>query len=83
VTVKYGDLNLSTIEGASTLYHRLKSAATSVCDDQGRGIGAYQAWRSCYRAAMADAVAKVNSPLLTGLYKGPNNTAPKTAMLNK
>ncbi|MGH8133968.1 MAG: UrcA family protein [Steroidobacteraceae bacterium] len=83
VTVSYRDLNLSTIEGATALYRRLKVAANSVCDEPGAGIGAYQAWRSCYQAAMADAVTRVNSPLLTALYKGPNSSAAKTAMLSK
>ena len=49
-TVSYRDLNLSTIEGATALYLRIKRAANHVCDE------------SCYQAAIADAVAKVNSP---------------------
>jgi len=83
VTVSYRDLNLSTIEGATTLYHRLKVAARSVCEDSSSGLAAYQTWQSCYRAAIADAVTKVNSPLLTTLYKGPNSPTTRTAMVNK
>jgi UrcA family protein len=82
VTVNYRDLNLSTIAGATTLYQRLTRAAHSVCDSPEPGVDAYREWKSCYQAAMADAVAKVNNPLLTGLYNG-YSPATKTAMLTK
>jgi len=62
VTVNYRDLNLSTIEGATALYQRLQAAARAVCDGpQSEGVHAYQEWRSCYQAAIADAVAMVDS----------------------
>lgn len=83
VTVNYRDLNLSTIDGAITLYQRLKGAARTVCDGPLTGIAAYQEWRSCYDAAMADAVAKVNNPLLTAVHRGPNKDATSIAMLTK
>ena len=83
VTVNYRDLNLSTIEGAITLYQRLKGAARTVCDGPEAGVSAYLEWKSCYQAAMADAVKKVNNPLLTALYRGPDKQAKATAMLTK
>jgi UrcA family protein len=83
VTVNYRDLNLSTIAGATTLYQRLQGAARSVCDGPSGGLHAYQEWRSCYEAAIADAVAKVNSPLLTAVHRGPAKNAQVTAMLTK
>jgi UrcA family protein len=83
VTVNYRDLNLSTIQGATALYQRLTRAARSVCDGPATGVHAYQEWRSCYEAAMADAVAKVNSPLLTSLYRGPVKDSNVTAMLTQ
>ena len=79
-TVSYRDLNLSTIEGATALYQRLRQAATSVCDERGTGLDRYQAWQACYRAAIADAVAKVNSPLLTSVYSGKGRPGIVTAM---
>jgi UrcA family protein len=82
-TVNYRDLNLSTIQGAITLYERLKGAARTVCDGPVTGVAAYQEWRSCYDAAIADAVAKVNSPLLTAVHRGPNKDATTIAMLAK
>jgi UrcA family protein len=83
VTVNYRDLNLSTIEGAITLYERLKGAARTVCNGPLTGVDAYREWRGCYDAAIADAVAKVNSPLLTTVHRGPNKDATTVALLTK
>ncbi len=83
VTVNYRDLNLSTLDGAITLYERLKGAARTVCDGPLTGVAAYQEWRSCYDAAMADAVAKVNNPLLTAVHRGPNKDTGTIAMLTR
>ena len=83
VSVNYRDLNLSTIDGAITLYERLKGAARTVCDGPLTGVAAYQEWRSCYDAAIADAVAKVNSPLLSAVHRGPNKDASTIAMLTR
>ncbi|MGN6454248.1 MAG: hypothetical protein ACTHL7_14435 [Steroidobacteraceae bacterium] len=41
-------------DGAITLYQRLKGAARMVCDGPVTGVAAYQEWRSCYDAAMAE-----------------------------
>ena len=81
-TVSYRDLNLSTIEGATALYLRIKHAANHVCDEPEAGVAQYQQWRSCYRAAIADAVAKVNSPLLTAVHGGKKESS-VTAMNSK
>ena len=83
VSVDYRDLNLSTIEGAITLYERLKGAARAVCDMPLTGVDAYDEWRSCYEAAIPDAVATVNSPLLTAVHGGPNRGAPTIASLTR
>ena len=82
-TVSYRDLNLSTIEGATALYLRIKHAANHVCDEPGTGIAHFQEWKSCYQAAIADAVAKVNSPLLTSVHGGKNGESTVTAMNRK
>jgi UrcA family protein len=82
-TVSYRDLNLSSIEGATALYQRIKRAANHVCDEPGAGIAHFQEWQSCYQAAIADAVAKVNTPLLTAVSSGKSKESTATAMLNK
>ena len=81
VTVSYRDLDLKTIEGARTLYQRLKGAARTVCE--GSGVGGVQdvvGFRACFDAALSEAVAKVNTPFLTAMHgKAPT----QTAMLSK
>jgi len=83
VTVNYRDLDLSTIDGATALYQRLKGAARTVCEGPSTGLAAYQDWRNCYEAAMADAVKKVNNPLLSALFHGSGKQPTTTAMLSK
>jgi len=82
VKVDFRDLDLSTSAGAQTLYRRITSAARDVCGYEGRALTDVAAWKGCYRGAIADAVAKVNNPLLTALHTGrPSNTT--TAMLSR
>jgi UrcA family protein len=83
VTVHYRDLNLSTLAGATILYQRIKGAGRSVCGDEGRRFDEQRQWNSCYQRAVADAVATVNSPMLTGVYSGENHESNATAMLRK
>jgi len=68
-TVKYADLNLTDAKGVQTLYWRLTSAATTVCDvpDQ-RELARAAVAKHCVDQAMAHAIATVNNPLLTSLY---------------
>src|SRR5450432_3231397 len=68
VTVSYGDLNLSTSEGASVLYARISHAAHKVCDAGDiRNLDAQAAGHACERAAVAQAVHAVHSPQLAAL----------------
>lgn len=59
VRVPYGDLNLTTEDGASTLRARVAAAARQVCSVEGsdiRNLQAYAAERSCEAQAIANAV---------------------------
>jgi UrcA family protein len=82
ITVSFRDLDLSSIAGATTLYHRIQSAAKQVCG-YAPGITLIEraAWQACYRDATADAVRKVNNPLLTAVHAG--RKPEMTAMLSK
>lgn len=73
VKVKYSDLNMNTIAGANTLYTRIRGAARFACGDEGRRWEEIRQWNSCYREAVSDAVASVNSPLLTSVHNGAIN----------
>ena len=77
--VNYEDLNLNTLAGVSVLYSRIERAARLVCgpnNDQSR----HGQWKTCYRMAIAAAVAKVNNPLLTAIHDSKFG-APKLATL--
>jgi UrcA family protein len=64
--VPFSDLDLSRIEGTTALYGRLRHAARMVCDPilTQRPLF-FKEHRACVDKAVADAVAKVNRPLLT------------------
>lgn len=70
VRVRVADLNLSSPEGVSVLYARIKAAAYTVCGvpfslwDGTR----YRTWKSCYRETVDRAVHDVNSEKLTALH---------------
>ena len=77
--VNYEDLNLNTLAGVSVLYNRIERAARLVCgpnNDQSR----HGQWKTCYRMAIAAAVAKVNNPLLTAIHDSKFG-APKLSTL--
>jgi UrcA family protein len=77
-TVKFQDLNVSSPVGAEALYNRIHAAAKRVCAQPGLWQPAEIA---CVRKAEADAIGKVNQPLLTAFYrtKTGDHTASLTA----
>lgn len=77
--VGYADLNLSTLAGASVLYSRIEHAARMVCGTQPDRWHPGQR-TSCSQKAIAEAVAKVNSPWLTAIHDSKTG-GPKLASL--
>jgi UrcA family protein len=67
--VSFRDLNLNTAEGAAALYRRINSAAYEVCANPYRSDLSNLQWRPCVNGAVSRAIAQVNSPMLTSLYK--------------
>jgi len=70
VRVGYGDLNLASAQGASTLHARLAAAARTVCAADGvdiRNLREYAAVRSCEMQAIANAEHDVQSPKAVSL----------------
>ncbi len=65
--VNYRDLDLTTSRGATELYGRIRGAARFVCGEEGRSIDEQNAWQSCFRSAVSEAVSTVHSPLVTAL----------------
>jgi UrcA family protein len=68
-TVKYADLDLSTPQGATSLYNRIRFASEAVCSPADHGnLAAISRSQKCVKQAIAGAVAKVNRPTLTAVY---------------
>jgi UrcA family protein len=61
--VRFKDLDLSTAEGAQTLYERITMAARIVCRDAG-----HAEVRECRTRAVDDAVRTVGRPLLSSVH---------------
>ena len=62
VIVRYADLNTAGVEGAKTLYARLRTAARSVCAPAPqRDLAAHRDWSMCYSDALEKAVADSGS----------------------
>jgi UrcA family protein len=71
VKVQFSDLNLASVGGATTLYHRLQSAAESVCAEHGtKDVGSVSRVKTCMSAAISAAVVDINQPSLTTYYRG-------------
>ena len=72
--VKYGDLNLSNTQGATTLYRRIVAAAHEVCSysNTDRNFLVSGNVNKCIHKAIADAVTKVGRPELIAIYNANN-----------
>jgi UrcA family protein len=65
--VRYSDLDVSTMQGAKTLYLRIRFAAETLCESAatwGKKEG-----RACVNKAIDDAVAHVNLPILSQYHQ--------------
>jgi UrcA family protein len=74
IVVRFAELDLSRIQGASILYQRLKGAAGTVCaplDD--RELARHISFTACVQNSISTAVAKVNQPALTAYYATKTN----------
>ena len=84
ITVKFGELNISSPQGAAVLYGRIKSAARSVCSQfDGPGIDAYQQRNACINKAIWDAVTMVNAPALSALYGAKTGKEVPTRLVSR
>ncbi len=68
--VRFADLDLSNIAGATALYVRLQHAARAVCDPlQSRELALAAKYHACVDQAVTSAVASVNSPMLSEYHQ--------------
>jgi UrcA family protein len=67
--VTYKDLNLNSNEGIHVLYKRIQGAANKVCGEVDvRDLQGMRVKKACLNRAISQAVAAVNSPMLTRVY---------------
>jgi len=72
VAVRAGDLDLNRAPHAATLVARLDRAAAQTCGASTFSVREYQAAvrrTGCYRDAMEQAVASLNAPAVTAVYR--------------
>jgi UrcA family protein len=68
--VRFSDLDLSKADGAAALYARLRHAARVVCaPGESREMGIAAMYRACMNDAIANAVARVDRPLLSQYHQ--------------
>jgi UrcA family protein len=65
--VGYSDLDISKMKGAKTLYLRIRYAAETIC--QSTATWGKKEGEACERKAIDDAVARVNSPLVSQYHQ--------------
>lgn len=69
-TVRYADLDVAKIAGASALYSRINHAAQKVCQPlESRELGIAAKYRACMQQAVDKAVADVDSPVLSQYHE--------------
>jgi UrcA family protein len=79
IHVKYPELDVNSPAGAAALLQRIRFAADQVCAFRGtRELSILTMVQACTHQAIADAVAKVNNPSLTGLYEAKMGRARPT-----
>lgn len=74
--VRFGDLNVSSPDGAAALYHRIYTAAYEVCgtvDTDRRYLPDPLGLHTCVHHSVRNAVAKVNQPALSAIYNTRNH----------
>ena len=76
VVVHFSDLNPTSIEGATTLYRRLQSAAEKVCTQgETRDLATVFRVKACVSGAISAAVADINQPSLTAYFRAKQGRA--------
>jgi len=73
-TVRFGDLDISTLVGAQALYGRITSAARVVCRDGSMSM------HECRARAVDDAVSGVGSTLLISIHRSSTARVEEVAL---
>jgi UrcA family protein len=69
VTLQYLNRDLDTVHGASTLYRRIRAAASTVCSPlESRTLERKVLWDRCFNDAVVNAVAAVHNETLSAYH---------------
>jgi UrcA family protein len=84
IAVKYQTVAVDSERGAAQLLKRIEAAAGRVCARLDRGtLASRKVVRTCSDQATADAVRKVNHPMLLAAYHSGAGVSPPVASLTK
>jgi UrcA family protein len=84
IAVRYENLAIDTEQGASQLLKRIENAAARVCARLDHGtLASRKNVQGCIQKLTADAVSKVNHPMLLAAYNSNGQIAPPIARLTK
>jgi UrcA family protein len=76
VAVKYADLDVDTVDGATRLLQRIEAAADRVCAPLDHGdLASRRSRDACERKLTSNAVARVDSPALASVYQSARRDA--------
>jgi UrcA family protein len=76
IAVKYSEVQLANEADAAALYKKLRFAARAVCDDNAGGHRTLEVRarsEKCVKQVLADAVKKIDQPLLTTVHESRSN----------
>jgi UrcA family protein len=83
VTVKYGDLDLTRSKDATELLGRIQAAARQTCARyDGRDLHERARYQACADHAAAEAVEKINNPMLSSIYSAKTGRGSPAAVAN-
>jgi UrcA family protein len=71
LTVHYSDAEFGSAEGAANVYRKLKLAARRVCGmhvGESKPLDRQLAAQECFEKALADAVRRIDRPMLTSVH---------------
>lgn len=82
VTVRYADLDVNSVAGATQLLGRIQGAAERVCAPLDHGNLSSRVRRdACERKLTAEAVGRVNSSALLAVHESAHRAAPRVIAL--
>ena len=82
VVVRYSDLNLDSVDGATTLLKRINVAVGNVCAPLNHGdISSRANVEKCNTKLTDAAVTRVNHPVVASVYKAAHRNASSVAAL--